>query len=67
MNAQQANIDNVAHNLANVTTTGFKKSRVEFEDLVYQELRTAGSRRHPPPRRRSASNRPRHARRGHLA
>jgi flagellar basal-body rod protein FlgG len=43
MNAQQANIDNVAHNLANVTTTGFKKSRVEFEDLVYQELRTAGS------------------------
>ena len=28
MNAQQANIDNVAHNLANVNTTGFKKSRV---------------------------------------
>jgi flagellar basal-body rod protein FlgG len=43
MNAQQANIDNVAHNLANVNTTGFKKSRVEFEDLVYQEIRTAGS------------------------
>ena len=32
MNAQQANIDNVAHNLSNVNTTGFKKSRVEFED-----------------------------------
>jgi len=43
MNAQQANIDNVAHNLANVNTTGFKKSRVEFEDLVYQEMRAAGS------------------------
>jgi flagellar basal-body rod protein FlgG len=43
MNAQQTNIDNVAHNLANVNTTGFKKSRVEFEDLVYQEIRTAGS------------------------
>jgi flagellar basal-body rod protein FlgG len=43
MNAQQTNIDNVAHNLANVNTTGFKKSRVEFEDLVYQEIRAAGS------------------------
>jgi flagellar basal-body rod protein FlgG len=43
MNAQQTNIDNVAHNLANVNTTGFKKSRVEFEDLVYQEMRAAGS------------------------
>ena len=36
MNAQQSNIDNVAHNLANVNTAGFKKSHVEFEDLVYQ-------------------------------
>jgi flagellar basal-body rod protein FlgG len=43
MNAQQTNIDNVAHNLANVNTTGYKKSRVEFEDLVYQEMRAAGS------------------------
>lgn len=43
MNAQQANIDNVAHNLANVNTTGFKKSRVEFEDLVYQQLVAPGS------------------------
>lgn len=43
MNAQQANIDNVAHNLANVNTTGFKKSRVEFEDLVYQQVRAAGA------------------------
>ncbi len=43
MNAQQANIDNVANNLANVNTTGFKKSRVEFEDLVYQQMRAPGS------------------------
>ena len=38
MNAQQTNIDNTAHNLANVNTAGFKKARVEFEDLVYQQL-----------------------------
>ena len=43
MAAQQANIDNVAHNLANVNTTGFKKSRMEFEDLVYETTRTAGT------------------------
>ena len=43
MNAQQANIDNVAHNLANVNTVGYKKSRVEFEDLVYQAIKTPGS------------------------
>jgi flagellar basal-body rod protein FlgG len=43
MNSQQANIDNIAHNLANVNTTGFKKSRVEFEDLVYQRIKAAGT------------------------
>jgi flagellar basal-body rod protein FlgG len=43
MNAQQANIDNVAHNLANVNTSGFKKSRVEFEDLVYQQMKAPGT------------------------
>jgi flagellar basal-body rod protein FlgG len=43
MNAQQLNIDNIAHNLANVNTAGFKKSRVEFEDLVYQQIKAAGS------------------------
>src|SRR4026209_2840385 len=42
MNAQQSNIDNVAHNLANVNTTGFKKSRLEFEDLVYQQIKAPG-------------------------
>jgi flagellar basal-body rod protein FlgG len=43
MNAQQANIDNVANNLANVNTAGFKKSRVEFADLVYQKIMAPGS------------------------
>jgi len=43
MAAQQANIDTVAHNLANVNTTGFKKGRIEFADLVYQQVRAAGS------------------------
>ncbi len=43
MNAQQANIDNIANNLANVNTTGFKKSRLEFEDLVYQQTQLPGT------------------------
>ena len=43
MSAQQQNIDNVAHNLANVNTTGFKKARVEFEDLVYDQTKVPGS------------------------
>ncbi len=43
MNAQQTNIDTIAHNLANVNTTGYKKQRVEFEDLVYQQARAAGT------------------------
>ena len=43
MAAQQANIDTVANNLANVNTAGFKKSRMEFEDLVYQQITVPGS------------------------
>lgn len=43
MAAQQTNIDNVAHNLANVNTAGYKKTRMEFEDLVYQQTKAAGS------------------------
>src|SRR5262245_13746072 len=43
MSAQQQNIDNVAHNLANVNTTGFKRSRVEFEDLVYDQTKVPGA------------------------
>lgn len=39
MYAQQLNIDNIAHNIANVNTIGYKKSRIEFQDLLYQTLR----------------------------
>lgn len=38
MQAQQMNIDVIANNLANVNTTGFKRNRVDFEDLVYRSL-----------------------------
>lgn len=38
MESQQTNLDVVANNLANINTTGFKKSRVNFEDLMYREL-----------------------------
>ncbi len=39
MNAQQTNLDNIANNIANANTTGFKRSRIEFQDLVYETLR----------------------------
>ncbi|WP_243370243.1 flagellar basal-body rod protein FlgG [Geotalea sp. SG265] len=43
MQAQQLNIDVVANNLANVNTAGFKKSRADFHDLMYQSMRTSGA------------------------
>ena len=43
MVAQQMNVDNIANNLANVNTTGFKRSKVEFQDVLYQNFRRAGS------------------------
>jgi flagellar basal-body rod protein FlgG len=43
MRAQQTNIDVIANNLANVNTTGFKRSRADFQDLLYQTLRQAGA------------------------
>lgn len=43
MIAQQLNIDTISNNLANVNTIGFKKSRAEFEDLIYQTHKIAGS------------------------
>jgi flagellar basal-body rod protein FlgG len=42
MNAQQMQTDVVANNLANASTTGFKKSRANFEDLMYRTLQVAG-------------------------
>jgi flagellar basal-body rod protein FlgG len=43
MQSQQVNLDVIANNLANVNTTGFKKSKTEFQDLLYQTPRAAGS------------------------
>jgi flagellar basal-body rod protein FlgG len=42
MSAQQTNLDVVAHNMANVNTTGFKQSRANFEDLIYQNIKDPG-------------------------
>jgi flagellar basal-body rod protein FlgG len=44
MQAQQLNLDTIANNLANVNTSGFKRTRVDFQDLLYQTLRPAGTR-----------------------
>lgn len=43
MEAQRLNIDVVANNLANVNTTGFKRSRADFQDLLYQDEKMAGA------------------------
>jgi flagellar basal-body rod protein FlgG len=43
MIGQQANIDTISNNLANVNTSGFKKMRADFEDLLYQTVKTAGT------------------------
>ncbi|MBE9527749.1 MAG: flagellar basal-body rod protein FlgG [Proteobacteria bacterium] len=43
MEAQQINIDVIAHNLANVNTTAFKRSRADYQDLLYQEMKSAGA------------------------
>lgn len=40
MTAQQMNVDVIANNLANVNTTGFKKSSIEFQDLLYETIQT---------------------------
>ena len=43
MSAQNLNLDVIANNLANVSTTGFKKSRADFQDLLYQIMKVPGS------------------------
>jgi flagellar basal-body rod protein FlgG len=43
MQAQKLNIDVVANNLANANTVGYKKSRADFQELIYQDLRTPGA------------------------
>jgi flagellar basal-body rod protein FlgG len=43
MKGQQVNLDVISNNIANVNTVGFKKYRVDFQDLMYQNLRAAGT------------------------
>jgi len=43
MTAQQTNVDNIAHNLANANTTGYKARRTQFEDLLYQSVVQPGA------------------------
>jgi flagellar basal-body rod protein FlgG len=43
LNAQQLNIDTIAHNLANANTTGYKARRTQFQDLLYQNLLQPGA------------------------
>ena len=69
LNAQQMSIDNIANNLANANTAGFKSRRTQFQDLLYQSFlqpgAAAGSRfgsearppAPPPPARRQCARR----------
>src|SRR6185436_9269160 len=43
LNAQQMSIDNIAHNLANANTAGFKSRRTQFQDLLYQSFLQPGA------------------------
>ena len=43
MQSQQTNLDIIANNLANVNTTGFKKDKAEFQDLLYETARMPGA------------------------
>src|SRR5258708_9404048 len=43
MNAQQMSIDNIAHNLANANTVGFKSRRTQFQHLLYQSFLQPGT------------------------
>ena len=43
MSAQQMNLDTIANNLANSSTTGFRQLRLQFQDMIYQNLVTPGA------------------------
>src|SRR5277367_2959669 len=43
MQAQQTNVEVISNNIANMTTTGFKRQVADFQDLIYQNLRRVGS------------------------
>src|SRR5579885_2332363 len=43
MAAQQLNVEVIANNIANMNTTGFKRQRAEFQDLLYEHVRRIGT------------------------
>jgi flagellar basal-body rod protein FlgG len=43
MSAQQMNLDTIANNLANSSTSGFRERRLQFQDMIYQNLVTPGA------------------------
>src|SRR3990170_2304728 len=43
MSAQERNVEVISNNIANMRTTGFKRQRAEFQDMLYQAYRRAGS------------------------
>src|SRR6185436_12776303 len=43
MAAQETNLEAISHNIANGNTVGFKKERIDFQDLLYQTVRQAGT------------------------
>lgn len=43
MKAQETQLEGIAHNIANANTTGFKRQRIDFEDLLYQTVRAPGA------------------------
>ena len=43
MSAQEMNVDNIAHNLSNANTAGFKARRIQFQDLLYQTMVQPGA------------------------
>ncbi len=43
MYAQKLNVDNISNNISNVSTTGFKKAKLEFQDVLYEVMRMAGA------------------------
>ena len=43
MNAQQTNVENIANNIANANTAGFKARRAQFQDLLYQNMIQPGA------------------------
>ncbi|NLH81554.1 MAG: flagellar hook-basal body complex protein, partial [Phyllobacteriaceae bacterium] len=43
MAAQEMNVELISNNIANMRTTGFKRQRVDFQDLLYQDMRRVGT------------------------